>query len=554
MLTLEKSLDPSASEQNLITFSDYMQRMLYGRHGYYTAGIVKFCNDFETNATRGVALAMLLCEHIHLLYRKEIETGIRRSSEPSPFLVLELSGGNGQLAYKVLSFLKELGTAKMDLYPLIWRDIQYKVYEISPDLAEKQRVLCRSFSEKFTVLNASALDISTEHNVALCFSNELWDSLPVDLITKTESGDCNIAICLPTVSAELFAKMTSTYSRVAPPKGFAIEESLIPGLSISLKEQVVLSRAAIDSIANKMETSNWIKFLSKIKWVKTTTALEYFPELKALLSASGYLVDLDKNIEVQVSAQAVKLIEAIKECDPRAQIHWDYGTLHRGGVRDSIRSFGKDGRTLFDLNSKSVDITVSVDWNAIAKMLSNDPEKGKNYLDDTLIHFQAMSFSIVKEGLLSRSLVWQSIIRKDSFGIADVGRYLSRSVEFLVLYVSAFFIPQDYEAATLAAASPDSGYEYPEAPMTSLARGLPLGRAYKAEIGGGKSFGLAVSLTPSTDLMAMNSYLTTDPDMRSIVIPLLGGPDNTGKVVVSSAAFLHARNSEGAEAAATHKP
>lgn len=528
-------------EQRLITFSEYQQRMLYGKHGYYTSGIVDFCADFETNATRGVALGMLLCEHMHLLYSKEIETGVR-GSEPFPFLVVELSGGNGQLAYKTLSFLNTLAAGNIGLYPLIWRDIQYKIYEISPVLAEQQRALCRSFSEKFTVFNASALDISTESNVAFCFSNELWDNLTVDLITTTESGDCNIAICLPTVSSKFFARMQTAYSKIEPAGGFIIEESLVSSLSIP-SGSVVLSKAAIDAIAEKMTNANWTKFLQQINWIKRSISLEFFPEIKVLLSTSGYLIGLDKNVEVQVSAQAVKLIEAIKKCNPRAQIHWDYGPLHKGGLRDPIRSFGKSGRALFTLNSSNVDITVSVDWHNIARMLSNDPEKDKNYLNDTLIHFQAMSYSMVKEGLLSRNIVWQSIIHSDSFGTGDVGRFLSCSADFLVLYVAACFVPKSYEAAALVAASPrsDSCYEYPEAPMTSLVRGLPLGRAYQAEIGD-KSFGLCVSLTPTADLKTMNQYLTTDGEMRAILMPLLMSPGSTGRVVACDTAFLKARS------------
>lgn len=536
MLSLTTTEESTHLEKQLLKFSEYQDKMLYGKHGYYTSGDVGFTEHFETNATAGIALAMLLCEHIHLLYQQEITEGIRNPDIPFPFIAIELSGGNGQLAYQTLSFIKKLAKKTEGLYPMIWRDIQYKTYEISPALFKKQRDLCAVFETKFIPINDSAFKIREERGVSFCFSNELWDNLTVDLLKVSKAGEIeviNVAVCLPIIPERFLAQIERAYTKIRPPDGFNINPELSSDLDIP-EGFIALNKAAISAIENNLSKENWPKFLKKITWIKRGLSISNFRELNNLLTTHSACIDLDREVEIQFPSQGLALIAAIKACNPRAQAHWDYGFVHKGGARDPIRSFGDRGPHTFDMNIFGVDITTSVDFHTIAKALSNQEDKEKPYLENTLIHFQAMSFVMVREGLLSRAETWQEMISGEALK-GDIGRYLSRSSEFLVLYVSHHFKLPDTTAALTAASDAD---QYPESPMLNLSCGLPFNRVYKEEAG---RFGYS-SLTPRADLEHMNAYLTTDHGMRTIIMPLLSSRTSAG-LVADSTTFFAARRS-----------
>ncbi len=472
-------------EEQLIPFSDHYQNALYGRYGYYMAGTVKFLQHFDTNGTKGFALGMLLCEHMHLLYEAEMRENKRIVISPSPFRVVELSGGNGRLAYNTLEFLEELANEKVGLYPHIWRDIQYTIYEISPALVQQQTTLCQQQITlgKLIIKNSSALNIRQERGVSFCFSNELWDVLPVDLIQLDENGKAHIIVCLPTVAPSTAQQIKTRYAPLLKIEEIEISQSTHAILSRSaplkpLKPSwVILNKTTIRKIETRLSKNHWDIFLKNIDWIKQAIPLEHFPLIYSILTSSGYLATLDKGPFHVISSTAMELIRAINECNPLAQAHWDYGLVLHGGVRDRLTCYGENivPHTPYDFQS-NVDITYRVDFKMLATMLSRDPVKQKNYLEDVLITFQVVSTMIIKEGIFKRTEGWHKImVKRGKDADRDMFRYFGESAVFCVLYISKYFLPTE----SFDAQYPATPKDYPESPVSSVSKGLPLTRKYK---------------------------------------------------------------------------
>ncbi len=482
-------------EEELISFSAHHADALYGRYGYYSSGVVQFGPHFVTNAATYLPVfAMLICEHLHLVYEAELAERKRELIEltPTPFRVIELSGGNGKLALQVFTFLKELAMGQVDLYPYIWNNISYTIYEISPVLARQQQTLFSQQSDlanKLQVKNLPAVEIQHEtERVSFCFSNELWDALPIDLIRIDGNGVTHITVCVPTVTHEraecIYEFLTD--KRALPQEGIWLSKDAMaildqpappapfqpaPPASEPDVERFALNKSTMQSIENNVSAKVWREFLnSSVKWFSRVVRLEHFPSINAVLTSSGYLPTLKRGHFHCVSSDAIKLAYAINRCSPFAQAHWDYGFVARDGVRGTPRTYGgEQAHALYNFQS-SVDITYDVDLRMLATMLSQDMEKQKRYLNDTLVTYQRMSLLVTEPGIKRRLAQWSTIIQRADGG-ASLLAYMTlgslSQCQYCVLYVSKCFLPQ---------VSP--GDNYPESCFFSTSKGFSLHREY----------------------------------------------------------------------------
>lgn len=164
---LQEKLQMSPQQQ--LTFAEFMELALYHpTAGYYSSGKVAIGaqGDFFTATSLGPDFGELLAEQ--LLQMKQI---LGRS----PFQVVEMGAGKGDLAQDILSYLEQR-------YPEDIKDIEYYIIEKSPALRQRQQEKLATFSQvKIQWCDWSDL---SENSLQGCFiSNELLDAFPVHLVT-----------------------------------------------------------------------------------------------------------------------------------------------------------------------------------------------------------------------------------------------------------------------------------------------------------------------------------------------------------------------------------
>lgn len=198
-------------EAGLIETSKLVENKLY-RHStnaYYGAGLVEFDTeeqhrDFNTHAIDGKALAFLITHRIHEIFIKDYLYNNHLGQE---FICHELSGGDGQLVFKILSLIKLL--AQNDLTPnSTWKQLWYYIkiitYEISSPLSNAQNNLMCDFNLdrsplnlRYESINRTALQFDLDKIVYLSFSNELFDALPFNVVYKKADDELYLQFCLP---------------------------------------------------------------------------------------------------------------------------------------------------------------------------------------------------------------------------------------------------------------------------------------------------------------------------------------------------------------------
>ena len=145
-----------------IRFDRFMHEALYNpSFGYYTARIntVGRRGDFSTMATLDQSLAAGIAGWIQ---------------KQCPRDVIEIGGGNGQLARDILT---SLGWWKR-------RSIRYHIVEVSGPLREAQKKLLRGFRVRWHESLPAALEAS--RGSASLFSNELVDAFPCRVLERVE--------------------------------------------------------------------------------------------------------------------------------------------------------------------------------------------------------------------------------------------------------------------------------------------------------------------------------------------------------------------------------
>ena len=166
---LEKILraEINNSPKKRITFARYMDLVLYHQeYGYYNSGIadIGVKGDFFTSSSLGRDFGELLAIQIRQMWQN--------LGCPDPFYVVEMGAGNGELAFDILSFLRESDFSLLEV-------LKYIIVEQSPALKLKQQKLLGSFD-----ISWNWLEIPPDSIVGCFLSNELIDAFPVHLVTK----------------------------------------------------------------------------------------------------------------------------------------------------------------------------------------------------------------------------------------------------------------------------------------------------------------------------------------------------------------------------------
>ena len=160
----------AASQENRITFAEYMDLVLYHpQYGYYSSGIVEIGaeGDFFTSSSLGKDFGELL--GIQLLEMWQI------MGCPVPFTIVEMGGGNGRTAYDILNYLQTVDSSFTKI-------IEYILVEESLGLICQQQEALKTL-DRINITWKNWQEIPDNYIVGCCFSNELVDAFPVHIVT-----------------------------------------------------------------------------------------------------------------------------------------------------------------------------------------------------------------------------------------------------------------------------------------------------------------------------------------------------------------------------------
>ncbi|PNW28990.1 UNVERIFIED_CONTAM: hypothetical protein BEN50_20980 [Euhalothece sp. KZN 001] len=242
------------SPQKRITFAEYMDLVLYHpKQGYYSSGVVEIgkAGDFFTASSLGSDFGELLAKQFLEMWEK--------LEQPTPFDLVEIGAGNGQLANDILSYLSQD-------HPQFLQSVQYQIIESSPALKQEQENRLKIWQEKGVTLTWKCWEeIPNESLFGCCFSNELVDAFPVHRLQ---------------VEAETLKEI---YVTVSPP------ESDSPFTEISDEISTPQLREYFQTVGISFSTSDYPDGfqtevnLAMISWLKTVSRC-----LK-----QGYLLTID---------------------------------------------------------------------------------------------------------------------------------------------------------------------------------------------------------------------------------------------------------------------
>jgi SAM-dependent MidA family methyltransferase len=160
---LQRKIIERISRDGPITFRDFMQAALYDTElGYYNSERLKIGpqGDYYTSSNVhpdfGAVLSRLFAE----LWADSDE----------PLTIVEIGPGTGQLAYDVVSALR-------DEHPGIFSRLTYLLIEASPSMQQRQRERLAVFDDRVRWLEMRDLERSPVRGIV--FSNEFVDALPV---------------------------------------------------------------------------------------------------------------------------------------------------------------------------------------------------------------------------------------------------------------------------------------------------------------------------------------------------------------------------------------
>ncbi|MEY2976420.1 MAG: class I SAM-dependent methyltransferase [Prochlorotrichaceae cyanobacterium] len=172
-LVLQNHLEHQSTAQ--IPFIEFMDWALYhSQAGYYSQGKgLGKRGDFFTAVHLGIDFGELLAQQLvdcwHQLHC------------PTPFMVVEMGGGEGFLAQDILGWIAKSS-------PPCYRSLCYRIIERSPGLRQQQQEQLRDYlideetdpQSSFDRLNWLNWDELADNSVVGCFfSNELVDAFPV---------------------------------------------------------------------------------------------------------------------------------------------------------------------------------------------------------------------------------------------------------------------------------------------------------------------------------------------------------------------------------------
>ncbi len=174
LLLTQKIIDTIlASPHQKITFSDYMNLCLYSYpYGYYNSEEISigFEGDFFTSPTLGEDFGELLAKQLAQFW--EI------LDKPSPFYLVEMGAGEGNLSLTIIKHLQQN-------YAHIYPHLQYIIVEASPTLRKKQTELLQKHLSSLAKVKWCSLEEIEDNSIrGVFFSNELVDAFPVNIVEK----------------------------------------------------------------------------------------------------------------------------------------------------------------------------------------------------------------------------------------------------------------------------------------------------------------------------------------------------------------------------------
>jgi SAM-dependent MidA family methyltransferase len=155
-----------------VSFSWFMQQALYHpEHGYYSSGraAIGRKGDYFTSVSVGPLFGRLLCAQFVQIWQ-QLDQPARRG-EIASFTIVEQGAHDGLFARDVLE-------AARKQWPDFFAALRYRIVEPFPHWQERQQEMLDSFRDKVEWREAIA------PFTGIHFSNELLDSLPVDLPGK----------------------------------------------------------------------------------------------------------------------------------------------------------------------------------------------------------------------------------------------------------------------------------------------------------------------------------------------------------------------------------
>ena len=157
------------SEGGWMGFSRFMEMALYEPGmGYYSAGAHKLGagGDFTTSPELSPLFGAAICSTL-----LPVLEGLKAQGLPTQ--ILEFGAGTGKLAQSILSRLNGLGFS-LDRYDII---------EISPDLAQRQKVLLdKTLADSGASTQCKWLSALPENYQGIILANEVIDAIPCDAI------------------------------------------------------------------------------------------------------------------------------------------------------------------------------------------------------------------------------------------------------------------------------------------------------------------------------------------------------------------------------------
>lgn len=182
------------SPQGQLPFVDFMALALYHpEHGYYTrqATQLGLGGDFATSTHLGPDFAELLAEQLVEMWQQ--------LQQPTPFHLVEMGAGQGQLADGILTHLHRQ-------YPDCLAAVHYTLVETSAALRQVQQTRLATWQAQSVPITWQALTaMPTAAITGCCFSNELVDALPVHRVTLTADGWQEQYVTSSTDSAQPFS-------------------------------------------------------------------------------------------------------------------------------------------------------------------------------------------------------------------------------------------------------------------------------------------------------------------------------------------------------------
>lgn len=160
---LERRLIQRIEREGPITFREFMQSALYDpEFGYYNTERLKIGaqGDYYTSSNVHPAFGAVLARAFAEWSAGSVE----------PLTIVEMGPGTGQLAYDVLSAMR-------DEHPAVFDQLNYVLVEASPAMRKRQRDKLTAFNDLIRWLELEELERAPVSGIV--FSNELVDALPV---------------------------------------------------------------------------------------------------------------------------------------------------------------------------------------------------------------------------------------------------------------------------------------------------------------------------------------------------------------------------------------